>query len=501
MAKQATNRARPIWESREAQLAQISSAFRHSGVPIFAWGDPSTGKHSTVHAAIAQLAGPVETHEVDCVLEHGDSALFRALLPPRWAQQADSPPASAAALVDALDARAALPETPLLVLVLRRAERLCASHFRPDALRVVLSIPQLVQNPSRLRVVFISRFAWPTIRDRFDLNVWEPQCIYFAPYQEKEIVDGIVTIAFQDGKLRLTNVVVSGAVAEANGDGLGLPQGEAEKLFPAYVKATVAVLFPVTKDLRELARTCISLYPRYLAPLVENPDVPKQSLWSRFSSYIGEARGLLYHRELVLPKCPNTGEEDSDHDIETSGRSNHGDDLVQEKCLDVRGGGTTGESEMLTALLQLGRIPRLLLLATYLGMVNPPRRDLHYFSLETVRSRARQKNSRGGVSKSRERRKAASVPMNRIVALFDAIQGRGIDVGTRENSTSALSTAALVSFASLQSLSLVTRDRTSTGDISGDSKFRCDMSLETARELANSLGVPLSEYLHVDARE
>lgn len=507
----------PIWPSRSSQLSQLQSALRHSHAPIFAWGGPSTGKLSTIDAALSAHPAPTRTHKVDCVLEYGDTALFRALVPPGAPRPAD---ASAAALVSALDACGEEADAPVLALVLLRAERLCAPHFRPDALRVVLALPQLVRRPERLRVVFCSRVAWPALRDRFDLNVWEPRCVYFAPYSEEEVVEGMMATAKKAGgvagdRLRLGNDSYAG-------NNLFVSSELANKLFPAYVVATVRVLFPVTKDLKELGRTCFALYPQYVDPLVKDPKVQKNSLWSRFSPVIGEARGMLYHRELVLPKANVSGGGgvgqsgaggSGDGDGTGDGNDNADGDLVPEvtqdrdrRCQSLASSNdarrrTGGETEMMESLLRLGRIPRLLLLATYLGMVNPPKYDLHYFSLQTVRKRRPRQHLRGGVSKSREKAKARAVPLNRIIALFDAIQGRGIDAGAGNDAKSALSTTALVSLASLQSLALVTRERATAVDISGDAKFRCDISDETANELAKSLNIPLREFVHVDSRE
>jgi hypothetical protein len=150
--------------------------------------------------------------------------------------------------------------------------------------------------------------------------------------------------------------------------------------------------------------------------------------------------------------------------------------------------------------MDLGDVAKRLLVAAYLAAANPPATDLHYFSAVDVRRRGRARRAARGKRRRTGAVAAAALPLNRIIAIFDAIQDVGNDVhrgGDGAAEPTAMSSGAFVHLASLVSLSLLARD--AGGDALAEPKFRCNLPLDVAHAVAASVGVDLSAYLHVDA--
>jgi origin recognition complex subunit 5 len=169
----------------------------------------------------------------------------------------------------------------------------------------------------------------------------------------------------------------------------------------------------------------------------------------------------------------------------------------------------------------LSRSAKFLLIAAFLAASNPPKLDLHYFSSQVIRRRKRArkdaKRQKNAVSKHSRRAalSAVSLPLNRIIAIFDAIQGVGSDLHLADGPAPApggwinavagtsretlMSTAAFVNLSSLVSLQLLDRD--GGGDLISDPKFRCNISPETAAEISDSVNLQLGEYMYTDMRE
>lgn len=481
MAPQPTTAPFP---ARQRQHQLLREALRHT-YPVIAWGGPSTGKRSTVLSAIPPA---VDCRVIDCVRAHGDAALFQAIAGAAWPGPERGGRAADATqvLIDALNARAASDGAGVLVLVLVRAERLREAQFRPDALETLLSLCQLVKRPNMLRVVLVSRVPWAALRDTFDLNVREPRCVWFPNYTGEEIVPVVLAMTVgKDGVFQPLpgDAAAAATIAELTGS------GKVRTLYPEFVRSTVVtVLSTVTTDVKELARACVALYPIYLQPLVgrREGEIHPAALWPRFESHLGEARRLLYQRELKLEDGGCIGEK-------AAVQVDNDTDLVRDTERATKN--AYPEREALAAM-DLSLVSKRLLLAAFLAANNPVKLDTHYFSVHTDRRKRRRK----GVSKRAGGADAGSkaLPLNRIISIFDAIQNVGSDMhigadDARAN-PSAMSSDALIHLSTLVSLSMLTRD--ASGDVITEPKFRCSLSLAMAQAIAADIKVDLWEHLH-----
>jgi Origin recognition complex (ORC) subunit 5 C-terminus len=501
-------RRRQILDLRRALSAEVPSR------PVYVWGDPATGKRSVVHAAIPKACAAREVR-VDCVRAHGERALFNAIAaaavnwPTGVTENMTGVAArSSAGLVGVLDAwlcrtkpgiAGALP--PMLVLVLVSAERLSASHFGKDTLRTLLDMPAQLRHPNQLRIVLVSRIPWAVFRNSIVPEARDPLLVHFPAYTENEATKVICNMT-------------SHSVVPP--EGLTNPQ-IANDLYPGFVKAVVGTLFAVTTDIKELARVCVRVYPAYLDPFAQNPEIQISSLWNRVSKQVTKAMRMVYRRDVAitaetdeapllrfhLSEDPNVIPVISA--VETIGPA---DDTFGDEKHNTSANSVSRRGHV-TSSMDLSRVAKLLLVAAFLGASNEPKTDLHYFSAQNV-GRRRRRSTTGksrGVNKGKGRSSfssSASVPLNRVVAIFDAIQGVGSDArrhGDGEDDDtpgSAMSTNAYVNLASLAALALVSKD--SSGD-QIHPKFRCNITCDVAAELAASVGVTLHEFIHVDPRD
>jgi hypothetical protein len=255
-----------------------------------------------------------------------------------------------------------------------------------------------------------------------------------------------------------------------------------------------------TTDLLELAGICERLFPTYVAPLLRDRTVPVASLWNRIANDLAAAVRTLYTRELRTTSQSEI--------VSSAAREAH---EIDAELAPSRNGATSRNLDArlrpTVETMDLSRSSKFLLVAAFLAASNPPKLDLHYFSTQQVRRRKKVRRDAAKVNASiaKGSRKwslsSASLPLNRIIAIFDSIQGVGAEMSTASGSTetSRMSTAAFVNLSSLVTLQLLGRD--ATGDLISDPKFRCNIDIETASEVADSLGLALREYLHVDMRE
>jgi origin recognition complex subunit 5 len=423
-------------------------------------------------------------------------------------QQQPPPPASAAALVRALDAEAAAPApaagVPRIVLVLYHADRLRAQHVSADLLRVLLRLPLLLLRsaPDSVRVVFVSRVPWAAFRDARVEDAREPLCVHFPAYAEDQVMAVV-----RDMTIAVLPSLVLDTDRLANPDDL-------HRLYPGFVTYIVQVLYAYTTDVNEIASVCERLYPAYLAPLIRDPTVPIASLCSRIEGELALAIRTLYSREHAFSAMAQDKALTSRSPEMTDGEQ----DLVPANDVPPAQRQLTSAPPMVDTM-GLSRSSKFLLIAAFLAASNPPKLDLHYFSSQLVRRRKRvrkdSKRHKNAISKHYRRASLSAVglPLNRIIAIFDAIQGVGSDLAdapaivpdkltNREFETSIktlMSTAAFVNLSNLVSLQLLDRD--GGGDLISDPKFRCNITPETAAAISDSINFQLGEYLHTDMRE
>jgi hypothetical protein len=328
--------------------------------------------------------------------------------------------------------------------------------------------------------------------------------VHFPAYTEDQVMAVV-----RDMTAAALPTLVPDAERLANPDDL-------QRLYPGFVTYIVQVLYAYTTDVNEIAGVCERLYPAYLTPLIRDPTVPIASLCSRIEGELALAIRTLYSREHVFSAIAHDRSPSSPPPQMTDGE----DDLVPAN--DVPPVKQQPKSALpLVATMGLSRSSKFLLIAAFLAASNPPKLDLHYFSSQLVRRRKRvrkdSKHHKNAVSKHYRRASLSAVglPLNRIIAIFDAIQGVGSDLhladgpatvpdkltnmedGTRR--TTLMSTAAFINLSNLVSLQLLDRD--GGGDLISDPKFRCNITPETAAAISDSVNLQLGEYLHTDMRE
>lgn len=149
-----------------------------------------------------------------------------------------------------------------------------------------------------------------------------------------------------------------------------------------------------------------------------------------------------------------------------------------------------------------------MLVAAFLAGRNPPGTDMRYFTAERTR---RSRKGRGGGVARRGRvgtghagvaGNARGFPLERLLAIFEAVRDVDDFVGAGEDAKSgtvsaALSTSSLVQISTLGRLDYLSRE--GGGDPLAEPKYRCNISHEQAAEFARLVGIELGQFLHFDS--
>ncbi|CDF40107.1 origin recognition complex subunit 5, ORC5 [Chondrus crispus] len=336
------------------------------------------------------------------------------------------------------------------VLVLRRAERLTTLAFSPHVAAVLLALPALAARPD-LHIVFLSRAPWPVFRRALPpadaAACARPLALFFAPYGLAEVVDAIVAA----------------------------PPPTDRALHRGFVATVVDALYPSTNDLPELAAVCAALFPKYVAA------------WHAAST---RARAPAEAFNAVNPLLAAA--------LRDLYRESHG--VSRETVLErgkrrreMEGG------EQRKATYGLSRASVTMVVAAYLAACNPPATDVRYFTAERTR---RARKGRGGASVAKRRRRGGrAFPLERLLAIYEAIRDvdellEAGDKGTAGNVSAAVSTATLVQVNTLVKLHYLSRE--GSGDPISEPRFRCNVAHAQALDFSRLVGIELDQFVHHD---
>lgn len=229
---------------------------------------------------------------------------------------------------------------------------------------------------------------------------------------------------------------------------------------------------------------CKALFPRYIAAWrgCKEPSLAAAAAFNEVHTLLAAALRDLYRAEHGVPR---------DQVLE------HG----RRKREEAQGEGRRAKTGLSKASITM-------LVAAFLAGRNPPAMDTTYFTAERTR-RARKGRGGGGARRGRVGAGHAGVtgnaggfPLERLLAIFEAVRDVDDFVDGGEDAKSgtvsaAISTSSLVQISTLVRLDYLLRE--GSGDPLAEPKYRCNMSFEQASDFARLVGIELEQFLHFDS--
>ncbi|RDA86357.1 hypothetical protein CP532_4311 [Ophiocordyceps camponoti-leonardi (nom. inval.)] len=234
-----------------------------------------------------------------------------------------------------------------------------------------------------------------------------------------------------------------------------------------------ALVQPACRTLPSFRRVCLTLWPRFVAPVVAGRHSVKD-----FSKLLVAARPHFQDESLLNPSLVS---------FKNNNNNNNNKSVTTLAAADMVG------------LLPLAA--RLLLLCAYLASHNAPRHDLSLFS--TYHHGRKRRRGGGTVSRGTPRAKhrkiarkllgAHAFVLERMLAIFEAVRGEWSPDGCSVGSA-GLDGDMGMALATLASLRLLVR--VGSGDVMDRAgKWRINASWETVRGIGRSIGVELEDWL------
>lgn len=337
---------------------------------------------------------------------------------------AQSSCSTAAALIAHLSKPRTDNHNSYTLLVFTRAERLAASTFSPAVLPLLFRLPELTRR-SDLRVVLIARQPFPALRHAHTQPLPAPHSIAFAPFSEQEILS---TIHFDRTR-----------VPDLPDDLIPL----AQRVYPDYAKSVVAVLHDNISDIITIRAVVDKLLPIYVTPIQPGKRFQSQSAFNRVCDQLT----TTLHSLSPLPQ--------------------------QHISISIPTATT------------LPRTARILLVAAYLAGTVPRSKDVHYFTSERVRKRARRNDNvddgdRRGV-----------FPFERLLAIYRSVA----PLSDRSPITPA-PTAVLLHLSTLVALGFLSR-ADGASDPLAEPRFQAVVPADLANATAREVGIDITQYLSV----
>lgn len=418
-----------------------------NGPALYLHGGSSTGKEATLREA----ASGCRIIRVDCVLSHTERQLYSALC-----EQSDRVN-SASALIDFLSSNnrnhSDDSSSELSVIIFARAERLASSTFPPSVLPFLATLPCLSCRPD-IRVVFVSRVPFSTIRHTHTHLIPPMHAIHFPPLSEHEI---IVALKYDPNRL-LYPLDMSASSDEAT----------TSKYYHGFARSVTEILYQSTNNPYHIQRVVDAFFPEYLDSLLHQSQ--KINPVAAFNRVRDRLTDVLKTLNPTLSSATTSATAEFPQRIRSR-----------------------GSIEAKTA--NLSKICRTMLVASYLATVVQPAQDTRVFSTEQV-------NRRTVAQKSAANN---AVPLERLLAIFHAVSTLDDDNNSsfpqalHVDSTavsSAISTPALVHISTLVALGWLTRD--GAAHSLSEPKFRCKLSRYDAGIIASTLGIQIEDYLIFD---
>ncbi|PFH57623.1 hypothetical protein XA68_14774 [Ophiocordyceps unilateralis] len=247
-----------------------------------------------------------------------------------------------------------------------------------------------------------------------------------------------------------------------------------------------ALVRPASRTLPSFRRSCLALWPRFVAPVVAGARSVKD-----FSKLLVAARPHFLDESLLNPSL-------------ISYRSGAASEpaTVEEENNSKSLASTARPRSALASADILGLLPfaaRLLLLCAYLASHNAPRHDLSLFStFHHGRKRRRGASSRG-MPRAKHRKIARKLlgahafVLERMLAILEAVRGEWAPDGCSIGSA-GLDGDVGTALATLASLRLLVR--VGSGDVADRAgKWRINASWEAVRGIGRSIGVELEDWL------
>ncbi|KAI9494954.1 origin recognition complex subunit 5 C-terminus-domain-containing protein [Zychaea mexicana] len=485
---------------------QIASLMGLMGKPhdrvipsIFIYGHPSSGKTSVVRAIFEKSLKRSQWAYINCVECHTPHMIFEHALNQwcHWTPSVENRFTGICRIqnvhqfVKAVEEGVAVDDNNTVVqfgkeethyLVLDRAERL--RDMGPTLLPVLLRLSELTGR--NICVILLSTIVFEKFKVKG--GAYEPLYIRFSEYSKEDTLQ-ILQLLFEttDRRIELRRDRNGDEEEEEDNEDNGDesnndPEPEFVELDDEFFTGFCEVIYTIfnhnCKDINELKYIAALLFPLYIKPIRKRQVQmhEKARLLKHAQPYFAQATDKLYLREISSTEWSRETRrienmEDAGGDVNMAFLKRP---LAREK----------GEFD-------LPYYTKFLLLSSYLASYNPARYDVRYFS-KMGETRARKKG--GGTRKGKADQGGGKMrpqllgpkafPVERMLAIFysiiDDTLEDSIDVQTQ--------------ITSLTTLRLLVR--ANNMDRLDGAKFKCNVSFEFIRAVANSVRFEIDKYLY-----
>jgi origin recognition complex subunit 5 len=403
-----------------------------------------------------------------------------------------------------------------IVLVFDKAERLREISNSTLLLPALLQLDELLRlpfsssspSPPANTIIFISELSWDKFLNEDTSGMRSPTPLFFPHYAR----DQTLSILLQECPSNLPLSTSSSPTPSSSTE-------ETKEFYSSFCSLVYDTLRIVTTDLRELRHATAYLYPHYIKPILEGKATPQETikLVKNINPFLKKMISKLYMHE-VSPTVEPPFASSSPTSASSSSAS---------ASASASASSSTSASE-----LPLPLRSKYLLLAAFLASNNPQSLDTRYFSSNVYTGRrtkgGKMKGGRGvsaaasDISRLAIARKPKDFSLERLLAIFRSItedepevgMGMGSGAGTVSESgpgsqgtgwrergagggrrrTKQNTSSLFVQLSSLAKLNLITR--VSTEDNLTAPKYRCNISLEFATQVAQTIRFQIINYLH-----